>query len=161
MKQLLLIRHAKAVHTGFSSDKERLLTPRGKADVVLMAKWLKEKNIVVDAFLSSTAQRAVQTARLFIKELKQNIPLQLYNELYMPSVTDYYKIIQQASDNWQTIALVAHNPSLTEFANELTSVQTDHLPTCSIFAVQTNEKHWQHFKNAEKNFWFFDYPKNI
>ena len=50
--------------------------------------------------------------------------------------------------------------NLTELsANELTEVRVDNIPTCGIFAVKADIKHWADFKEAKKKFWFFDYPK--
>jgi phosphohistidine phosphatase len=33
------------------------------------------------------------------------------------------------------------------------------MPTCGIFAVHADIKEWRAFENAEKSFWFADYPK--
>jgi phosphohistidine phosphatase len=33
------------------------------------------------------------------------------------------------------------------------------MPTCAIFAVKVDIKDWSAFKEAEKQYWFFDYPK--
>jgi len=40
-------------------------------------------------------------------------------------------------------------------------VKVDNMPTCSIFAVRIAINDWAEFKNAPKEFWFFDYPKSI
>jgi phosphohistidine phosphatase len=34
------------------------------------------------------------------------------------------------------------------------------MPTCAVFAVQANTDKWADFKTAQKDFLFFDYPKN-
>jgi len=39
-------------------------------------------------------------------------------------------------------------------------VRVDEMPTCAIFALQVEADSWKEFMNAEKNFLFFDYPKN-
>ena len=49
--------------------------------------------------------------------------------------------------------------ALQHFANSLTNTRTDNIPTCGIFAVKIKTKHWKDFADAEKEFWFFDYPK--
>ena len=54
----------------------------------------------------------------------------------------------------------SHNPGITDYANTLTNVHTDNIPTCGIFAVQADVEKWQDFTKAEKMFLFFDYPKN-
>jgi len=56
--------------------------------------------------------------------------------------------------------LFSHNPGLTDFANLLSDVRIDNIPTCGVFAVKVDAKHWANFKDAKKEFWFFDYPKH-
>jgi phosphohistidine phosphatase len=34
------------------------------------------------------------------------------------------------------------------------------MPTCGIFAVTSVINTWNEFAAAEKEFWFFDYPKS-
>jgi len=38
-------------------------------------------------------------------------------------------------------------------------VRTDNMPTCAIFAVHSDIGLWTEFKDAEKEFLFYDYPK--
>jgi phosphohistidine phosphatase len=35
------------------------------------------------------------------------------------------------------------------------------MPTCGIFAIRIQSKKWAAFKSANKEFIFFDYPKNM
>ena len=68
-KILLIIRHAKSnwdIET--LNDFERPLNERGKKDAPVMAQKLKERNILIDAFVASPAKRAKKTAELFIEE---------------------------------------------------------------------------------------------
>jgi hypothetical protein len=54
---------------------------------------------------------------------------------------------------------VLAQPGITDFANSLTDARTDNIPTCGIFAVSIDAKKWSKFKEAKKNFLFFDYPR--
>ena len=50
---------------------------------------------------------------------------------------------------------------ISEFVNLLVKdVKIDNMPTCAVFAVKINIKKWADFKNATRDFLFFDYPKN-
>ena len=71
----------------------------------------------------------------------------------------FLKVISEANDKLDTIAIFSHNPGITEFANLLTDVRIDNIPTCGIFAVSANCKQWSEFRHAKKEFWFFDFPK--
>jgi len=127
-----------------------------------MARKLIKKGISIDAFISSPAKRAFSTARYFAKTfgVKKKKIIEI-PELYEASINDFYKAIQEADDKYETIALFSHNPGITAFANTLTDVHVDDMPTCGIFAVRIETAKWNAFKNAPKQFWFFDYPKNI
>ncbi|WP_205512943.1 SixA phosphatase family protein [Longitalea arenae] len=161
MKSVIIIRHAKSSwdHSDLS-DFDRPLNERGKEDAPKMANRLLERNIKIDAFISSSAKRARKTAALFIKEFgghKEDIIL--VPELYLAGPDAFYTAIAQAPEKANTIALFAHNPGITEFANELTDVRIDDMPTCAVFAVKADIDHWSAFRDAEKQYWFFDYPK--
>ncbi|MBS1919596.1 MAG: histidine phosphatase family protein [Bacteroidetes bacterium] len=162
MKTLLLIRHAKSSWDDAAlSDFDRPLNERGKKDAPMMAKRLSEKKIKIDAFISSPAKRAARTAKYFAEEFKSEKDDILFKtELYLASANVFYDIIRKADDKLDCIAIFSHNPGITEFANELTEVHIDNIPTCGIFAVKADIKLWPDFKDAKRKFLFFDYPKS-
>ena len=162
MKTILCVRHAKSGWDDPSlSDIERKLTDRGKSDAKMMAKRLQERSIEIDAFVSSTAKRAKKTAKIFMKEFeKDKKKLQLTASLYEASVKDFYDVIESLDDKDKTVALFSHNPGITDFVNSLDCTPVYDMPTCSVFAVKAKTKNWKDFRAAEKEFLFFDYPKN-
>jgi phosphohistidine phosphatase len=156
-----IIRHAKSSWDNASvNDFDRTLNDRGKKDAPAMAKRLMAKKISIDAIVSSPAKRAKKTASFFAEEYgfeENNI---IYKtELYAAPQEVFYDVIKKLDNLFHHIALFSHNPGITEFANSLTAVRIDDMPTCSIFAVKLNIKNWNDFRAAEKEFWFFDYPK--
>jgi phosphohistidine phosphatase len=162
MKQLILIRHAKSDWGNASlSDFDRPLNERGKNDAPVMAHRLLDKNIFIDAFISSPAKRANKTAGIFAKEYKRDKDEIIFrDELYAAPSTIFYDVIATADDKFKCIAIFSHNPGLTDFANLLTDTRIDNIPTCGIFAIKAECEKWKNFKEAKKEFWFFDYPKN-
>ncbi|MFC0773749.1 SixA phosphatase family protein [Terrimonas alba] len=161
MKTLLLVRHAKSSWDDFSiNDIDRPLNDRGKKDAPAMAKRLRDKDIKIDAFISSPAKRARKTAEAFAKEYKeekQNIVF--IDELYLASPSTFFDVISKTDDQFKTIAVFSHNDGVTSFANMLTSTRIDNIPTGGVFAVRIKTKHWSDFEKAEKEFWFFESPK--
>lgn len=161
MKTLLIIRHAKAEQSHTLNDFERSLNERGKKDVPLMAQRLTERNIAIDLFVASPAKRTKQTAQLFCQTLKKSeAQLVLVSALYQAPPSVFYEVIRQLEDKHNTVAIIAHNPGVTYFANELTPQSISDMPTCGIFAVTINASTWKEFLTAKKEFLFFDYPKN-
>lgn len=161
MKSVIIIRHAKSSWDNIGeSDFDRPLNERGKEDAPRMAKRLLEREVSIDAFISSSAKRARKTAALFIKEFNgDKEDILLVPELYLAGPDAFFDAIAKAPATAKTIALFGHNPGITEFANDLTDVRIDDMPTCAIFAVKADIKEWTEFREAEKQYWFFDYPK--
>ena len=162
MKALLLIRHAKSEWDDPSlSDFDRPLNKRGKSDAPEMARRLSDKKIKIDVFISSPAKRAKKTASIFAKEYKmEKKDLLFIKELYAAEANVFSDVILNMKDKYDNIAIFSHNPGLTDFANLLSDVRIDNIPTCGVFAVKIDAKHWADFKEAKKDFWFFDYPKH-
>ncbi len=161
MKELLLVRHAKSSWADFSiKDFDRPLNDRGKKDAPIMAERLRKRDIDIDAFIASPAKRARKTAEAFVKKLKdKKKDIEFYEELYLAGPSVFFDVISKTNDKHDTIAVFSHNEGITSFANMLTTTRIDNIPTCGIFAVKANIKHWSEFESAEKEFWFFDYPK--
>ena len=160
MKILILVRHAKSSWDEIgTSDEGRPLNERGKKDAPEMAKRLKKRGLSIDQFISSTAKRARKTAKYFAEEFDvKKEDIKEVEDLYMANTPGFVKTIEDTKKKHDIIALFSHNPGITEFANSLTHVRIDDMPTCSVFAVQAEVKDWEEFMNAEKKFLFFDYP---
>ena len=161
MKTLLLIRHAKSDWNNPSlGDFDRPLNDRGKRDAPMMAHRLLDRKIKIDAFIASPAKRAKRTASIFAKEYKRDKDEIIFiEELYGAPPRAFYDVITKTNDKFDSIALFSHNPGITDFANSLTDARTDNIPTCGIFAVKIKGKHWRDFEEAQKEFWFVDYPR--
>jgi phosphohistidine phosphatase len=162
IKTLLLVRHAKSSWDSASiNDFERPLNDRGKRDAPAMASRLTAKKINIDAIVSSPARRAKKTAAFFAAEYGLDENNIIYKtELYAAATDVFADVIKKFDNHFNHIALFSHNPGITEFANSLTTSRIDDMPTCSIFAVKLKLKDWNDFNEADKEFWFFDYPKS-
>lgn len=163
MKKLFIIRHAKS-SWDFSNlnDFDRPLNERGHTDAPIMAKRLLQKNIPIDAFVSSTAKRAFNTAFYFCNAYgKKEKDIVQVAELYHAPVNVFYNVIQHLDNAYQSVALFSHNPGITDFVNELTEVRINDMPTCGIFAIKIHTNDWLEFEIAKKEFLFFDFPKAV
>jgi phosphohistidine phosphatase len=163
MKTLLLIRHAKSSWDNIQlPDFERPLNDRGKHDAPLVAKKVIERKIKIERFISSPAKRAKKTAAIFMNEYAiQEKDMVLLPSLYEASVNNFYDAVENIKDKDDVVALFSHNPGITDFVNTLTEKNIDNMPTCGVFAIKIKTKKWKDFKEAEREFLFFDYPKNL
>ncbi len=162
MKILLIIRHAKSDQSFFGNDFERPLNDRGNKDAPAMAQKIAARNIVINALVSSPAKRAKKTAALFCSSFNfKEEEIIFLSALYHAPADVFYEVISNLNDTHNTVAIVAHNPGISYFVNDLVvGVRVDNMPTCAVFAVQANIKQWKDFAKAKKELLFFDYPKN-
>jgi phosphohistidine phosphatase len=160
MKTLILVRHAKSSHSfGLSSDFDRPLNERGFREAAEMGKKLFKKKIPIDKFVSSPAVRAKTTAELFVSEYNLKLKEILFiPTLYNASRENFIELVSGLNDAYRDVALFSHNPGITEFAGSLTKTPIDHMPTCSVFAVNAPVDSWKDFEEAEKSFLFFYKP---
>jgi len=161
MKQLLIIRHAKSSWAvQGQNDFDRPLNERGQRDAPMMAQRLFDKHVAIDAFISSTANRALTTAYYFAEtyQIPKKSIIQ-FRELYHAPASVFYNVISKLDDKINAAGIFSHNPGITEFVNLLTTTRVDDMPTCAVFAVEADISQWKEFKSARKVYWFFDYPK--
>ncbi len=160
MKTLILIRHAKSDWSDLSArDFDRELNARGKRDAPVMAKRLALHNIQPDAFTVSTACRAKATACLMAPALGFSFAdIEWKDKLYMASPSTMKSVIRQTADHIQTLALLAHNPGITELANQFTNTAISNVPTCGVITIEFSVDHWSDVDNNARLL-DFDYPK--
>lgn len=163
MKTVLFVRHAKSSWDDLSlSDFDRPLNKRGKKDAPEMAKRLIKKKVNIDRFVSSPALRAKRTAEAFLEEYgKSEKKIVLVPALYEAGIKNFYDTVSLLENEDDTVAIFSHNPGITDMVNTLTTNNVDNMPTCAIFAVNADIKKWKDFEKAEKEFVFFDFPKNV
>jgi phosphohistidine phosphatase len=160
-KTLYLVRHAKSnwKNKGLT-DEERPLNKRGKHDAPLMGKLLGQRGEKPDLLISSSAKRALSTAKLFAHELgyaKENIVV--LEELYMADVNDYLNIIQNINDKAVSIMLFSHNPGITYFVNFISGANIENIPTAGTAGIELNINSWIEAGKIKGKLIFFEYPK--
>lgn len=163
VKRLTLVRHAQADdQLPDRSDWERPLTRRGLRDAEEMAKRLKAQKLKPDLILSSPAVRARQTAEIFAKTLHHshsNDVLQFAEELYLADSKRLLACIHALGDTHRHLLVVAHNPGLTEFADQLSQERCiEAMPTCAIFTAEFAVNNWRELLPASGIHVELDYP---
>lgn len=163
MKHLILVRHAKSSWANAGqADFDRPLNERGHSDAPKMATRMIERGIKIDAFISSTALRAITTATYFANAFDiETAHIVKHDFLYHASPEKFVKAIVQIPDEINTAAIFAHNPGITEFVNQLTSTEIDDMPTCAIFAITIETDSWKNWALAKKEYWFAEWPKKF
>lgn len=157
-----MIRHAKAGWGGFTiSDFERPLESSGMKDAENMGLRLRNKNIQLQQIVSSTALRARMTAEIISENyFGKETTIDFKDHLYHASPAVIAQSIASLNDQWDSVAIVGHNPGITDYVNDLVhTVRIDDMPTCGIFAVAAECDKWDEWADTPKTFLFFDYPQ--
>ncbi len=141
MKNLVLIRHAQAENgTDELSDFDRALTNSGKTNAVKMARLLNETGIIPQTFISSSALRALTTATIFTSNLNLQEPETTF-KIYEANVPALLQVITAVKNTVETIALVGHNPGLSNLLYHLTG-KIITLPTCAFAIIELEVDNW-------------------
>lgn len=160
-KQLILIRHAKSDWAdSMLKDFDRPLNVRGMVDAPFMADWLKATVGGADAFYSSPARRAQQTAKIFIEAL---VPPTSYtvDKLYDADIEDVINVITSIPPTIKCAVLVAHNPGLTQAAEYLTATILHNIPTCGVVVLDLIVDEWSDAGRGTATVSVFGKPKEI
>lgn len=119
MRRLILMRHAKAERDAPSGrDRDRPLSPRGRAEAALMARALAERGWRPDTALVSAAVRTRQTWET-ASDAFGDVELQLEDALYDADPAVLRAFIAAAEDRAGCLILIAHNPGVQQLAVEL------------------------------------------
>jgi phosphohistidine phosphatase len=161
MKTLIVVRHAKSSWDDPKvSDLNRPLNDRGKRDAPRMARALKEKDLAIDAVLSSPAVRALETCHIFMDILGiAKGDVQLVKELYHASEEMILNVVNRINNNSRVAMIFGHNPGLTEFVNDLLEEEIENIPTTGVVVCDLKIEEWSEAKWACGTMNFFEWPK--
>lgn len=160
MKKFILIRHGKSAwDQPFLDDHDRPLAERGLRDAPKMAQRLKKKGIYPDLILSSSALRALETAKITAQALEYpEKEIKVDSHLYHASPNSILKILRMQPDSVDTLFLFGHNPGLNELIAFLGG-KIDNLPTSGQFGFYLDAESWEELKPQKVKVWFVDFPK--
>lgn len=132
MKTLLLMRHAKSSWKQPElPDYERPINKRGRKDAPAMGNLLKERDLIPQLILSSSALRARQTADALIETCCHNSEVQFLDSFYMAEADEYLLTLRNLPDTRNLVMVIGHNPGL-ETLLQILSGQIESLPTAVI-----------------------------
>ncbi len=159
MKKLFIIRHAKSSWKDFSLDDfDRPLNKRGKLNAPLMGTKLKERGVVPDIMISSSALRAKTTAEIIAKKVKYSQKIIFKKDIYEIGESAIEKILKKLDDENSVVFLFGHNPDLNMLAEDYVDFD-ENIPTCGIVEIAFDCGKWKDISSENAKFISFDYPK--
>lgn len=131
VRTLFILRHAKSGHDGPVSDKERTLTARGRRDAARMGELARDRNLLCDRVLCSTATRARETLEVFGDAAGLDAERVFLDELYLAEPRAIVRAAREHGGTAGRVMVVGHNPGLEGLVEELTSERRE-LPTTAF-----------------------------
>jgi len=162
MKRLILIRHAKSDWGDASTrDVDRTINQRGQRDAAEMGRRLAERALMPDLFTASTATRARLSSELICEAMGFPAGQIVWrDELYLAAPSTMLDIIRSTDDHINSLALLAHNPGISELAERLSRQHGIDMPTSGIVCLQSTISHWRE-AGTTWQLQDVDYPKRL
>ncbi|NVJ46098.1 MAG: histidine phosphatase family protein [Cytophagia bacterium] len=158
VRNLLLIRHAEAEFpTEKKRDFERSLTTNGQNQGIILSTYIKDLPFELDAIYHSPAHRTLETSRLIVDALEKVPRFMDAEELYEATGNLMKAFINRLDDNFQHVAIVAHNPGIAELYSYLTRKFEPYVPASCAW-LECDFESWSHLSGNTANQRDFYYP---
>jgi phosphohistidine phosphatase len=116
---LIVLRHAKSDWSDNLPDHERPLAARGIRDAPKLGRWLIETGHVPERVVCSTARRTRETWQRVSEALPVQPPVEYDGDLYGGDVGEFFNAARRTSPDVTTLALVGHEPGVSDFTLHL------------------------------------------
>lgn len=163
MKTLYVIRHAKSSWADMSlPDHDRPLLPAGMRKTQRIVGFLKSKKIKPDLMLSSTAVRALETAKLIAEGIGYS-PDQIKTDsnMYHASSGTIFNELYGLSNDIESVMIFGHNPTFTYFVNKFIDPPIDNLPTSGFVGIEFDTNNWEEINEADYRVRFVVFPRML
>ncbi|MBU2650791.1 MAG: histidine phosphatase family protein [Bacteroidetes bacterium] len=163
MKTLYLVRHAKSSwNYPELMDEERPILEKGKRRTKKVIDYLLKNRVTVDYIKSSHAVRAMETAKIIAHALRYPVDnIKVEKQIYHASADQLFDQFFDLPDSVESLMLVGHNPTFTNFANFFLDKKIDWLPTSGIVSISFKTDSWTDIIRARNKTNFVIYPKKL
>ena len=161
MKNLYLTRHAKSSwgNPGLA-DIDRPLNSRGKKAAPSMGKLIMDKGEKPELFISSPANRAFSTAKVFASAMGlHETDVLIKDTIYGAGVHQLLNLVQDVDDLYNSIMLFGHNPTFTSFCNMLSGENILNIVTCGVVRIDFEFSSWKNIDFNSGRMIYYEYPK--
>jgi phosphohistidine phosphatase len=162
MRLLTIVRHAKSTWDYPElTDFERPLNERGRRDAPIMAQRLARVPPRPDAIVSSPANRALTTARIFAEALGlKDVDIEVNARIYDASLDTLLSVVHHLDDVDRHVMLFGHNPGFSELAHAFADCPFDEMPTCAIARFEFDVKSWVDVDAGHGRLVHYAFPKD-
>ena len=161
MKNLYLTRHAKSSwgNPGLA-DIDRPLNSRGKKAAPLMGKLIMDKGEKPELLISSPANRAFSTAKVFASAMGlHETDVLIKDTIYGAGVHQLLNLVHDVDDLYNSIMLFGHNPTFTSFGNMVSGENIMNIVTCGVVRIDFEFSSWKNIDFNSGRMIYYEYPK--
>jgi phosphohistidine phosphatase len=165
MKRLILLRHAKAVGKDAARDFDRVLAPRGRAQMDAVARHLA--SVPLDLALVSPSARTRETWRL---AKRPDVRTEFDQRIYEADEPQLLAVAQEADPDAGAVILVGHNPSFEELAHDLVRAGErgdamerlrDGFATAGVAVLEFDTESWRKLARRSGRLVSFETPASL
>ena len=163
MKTLLVLRHGKSSWSDPSTDDhDRPLKRRGKQAAKKIGYAVRERDLLPDLILCSTARRARGTARRFQEAAGYRGEVVKTRKLYFTSVKRHLNAIAKEAGNSsdQRVMIIGHNPDLEDLVEAVTGEYVV-LTTANLACIDLDVDSWSEIDAARGRLRWVIRPKDL
>ena len=143
MKSVILFRHGKSDwNSNYGQDHNRPVSKRGIKAAKKMGRYLSKIDEVPDLTISSTAIRALNTAKLAIKAGAWGTNLDHEKKIYESTVKTLIDILSTQRDDYENIGIVGHEPTFSSFIQLCNNNNWIRFPTASMARINFGIDKW-------------------
>lgn len=161
MKSVIVVRHSKSDWSHILSDFDRPVRDDRRGDAMLIAKEIAKKDCKPQHIIASPALRTVQTAEMLAAHWDYSAAdISTDSSLYECAAKDILSVIKNAHTDHHTIAIVCHNPAITDFVNTHSDIYLANVPTTGAIQITFDTDDWQEVRGKGKAMWILR-PKEL
>lgn len=159
--KIILMRHAKSSwNDPLQDDFDRALNGRGRSSATALGNWLRDKHYIPDQALVSSSARTKETFKRLVLECEVNFLETLYHARPAQMMAELKTV------NSQTILMIAHNPGIAWFAQELLAAPPPHpsffdYPTGATLVAEFPLKNWRELQPGQGRALDFIVPREL
>jgi len=147
MKTLLVMRHAKSSWSDATlSDHDRPLNSRGRYDAPRIGELLLDEDLSPELIISSSARRAVETARRVAIACDYDATIAVTRDLYHADPEIFLSVVREQGADFGRVMIVGHNPGIEELVEQLTGGWY-RMPTAALAVIRLELNDWSQLED--------------
>lgn len=160
-RKIYLIRHSYAEEAHGKRDIERKLTLEGQSTVRALGRFLINQNFNPDIILCSSSVRTTETAVNLVEELEINEGVIEYRDvIYNASVREMLEVLNSISNDYKSIAIIGHNPTIAFFGEYLSGSIIGNMDPAGVVSIKIDKLKWSEISQGSGIFEGYYHPSH-